>query len=470
MPREMREEVDARPVRPVKVVEKKRDRRGSGGLPYEPLHRSKKPSKLLGALRGRAGSGREMIGEEPREIRPPLRNPISNPPRSGLEKHRQRFEERIKRRAARRLVASPGGHEEAEIPSAHTRFLSEPRLPDPRLPREKEGSPRPFGDGFENGRDPGRLLFTRHEPPRRNRPEKTAGKMGSGGWEVGDGKWGARGRAEAEREARSSSGSSRASARRRTVFWYGVLFTPRSRLLMVRTPRPEREASSSCVIPAASRWRLSKTPNVCERCVVMKAFPQEVCIPPRMGATLPEVGGGFSCPSIPRARKMEFVKRRDRRRGMNTAQKTGSRGKDRESGVGKYMPAEASPPSPPLVSIESPSRAGADADGRRKSRVSRLPKRAEPKAKRAPPASRFPVAKRPGLPVFGFWEASSPSKSARPSTRFWRSRPLPKSRRRPSYTIHKTRSHSSSKGSMRSAARGFRRVLAYPSREGESTA
>ncbi len=190
MPREMREEVDARPVRPVKVVEKKRDRRGSGGLPYEPLHRSKKPSKLLGALRGRAGSGREMIGEEPREIRPPLRNPISNPPRSGLEKHRQRFEERIKRRAARRLVASPGGHEEAEIPSAHTRFLSEPRLPDPRLPREKEGSPRPFGDGFENGRDPGRLLFTRHEPPRRNRPEKTAGKMGSGGWEVGDGKWG----------------------------------------------------------------------------------------------------------------------------------------------------------------------------------------------------------------------------------------------------------------------------------------
>ena len=61
--------------------------------------------------------------------------------------------------------------------------------------------------------------------------------------------------------ARASPETPRASTSSLTVSRLGVRFTPRSRLLIARALRRALCASSSWVMPARTRWRLSRSPN-----------------------------------------------------------------------------------------------------------------------------------------------------------------------------------------------------------------
>lgn len=63
-------------------------------------------------------------------------------------------------------------------------------------------------------------------------------------------------------EACSSSESIKALARTRIVFGYGLLRAPRSSALIAFALTPALAANSSCVSPAASLKRRSRTPNV----------------------------------------------------------------------------------------------------------------------------------------------------------------------------------------------------------------
>ncbi len=88
-------------------------------------------------------------------------------------------------------------------------------------------------------------------------------------------------RAAARKSRRSPSVRCSALARRCTVCGYGRWRSPRSRAPMPLAVRPAISASSSCVRPAASRWRRRSSPNAGRRSPVIP-IPGR---PPRLPGT-----------------------------------------------------------------------------------------------------------------------------------------------------------------------------------------
>lgn len=170
--RQVLQELEARAVRPMQIVEHDGHWRDERSFPDKARHRPQEALYLLRAAGSGRGLGGKVVRQEPGEVRPAARRLFAQPGGRLLVERAQRLKKRVERDPALCLVATPGGHEEARFPGVYADLLGKPRLPDARLPRYQHHPPQSARDLFQRTQDAPQLLLPGNEARRRNRAEE----------------------------------------------------------------------------------------------------------------------------------------------------------------------------------------------------------------------------------------------------------------------------------------------------------
>src|SRR5919112_287563 len=144
VPGKVLQEVEARFVRPMQVVDEEGDGPDGGGVTYETAHRPQELLQLFLALRGGRGGLRwEVIRQQPLQVRPAC------PLGSLLVERTQGLQEGVECHAALRLVAASAGHVKAPLPGLYAAPRGKALFPYPPPPAQ---DPQPARSGLAPNR------------------------------------------------------------------------------------------------------------------------------------------------------------------------------------------------------------------------------------------------------------------------------------------------------------------------------
>ncbi len=174
VPHQVLEQLEARLIGPMQVIEQERDGRRLADLLQEGRYCAEQPLLVELIARPRQCFEPHLVGQKLRQMGPGGRCGISDGRRRNPIQCRERLHERVEGNGLLRLVASSGRNQESSIPHRQHRFLRQPGFPHPRLSAEQHETATATGRRIDALQYRGQLLVASHNGTGRKRSKKAA--------------------------------------------------------------------------------------------------------------------------------------------------------------------------------------------------------------------------------------------------------------------------------------------------------